>query len=119
MNCRHVVLFANLLAALACSRNVGTGPAGAGGVGGSGPERLAVTTDRFDNARSASTLRETILTTSNVAPGSFGLLFSRAITGDAYAQPLYVAGVDFGGGMQHNVVYVATSHNWIYAFDAD
>ena len=107
---------------LACSKNVASGPAGEGGApgaGGSGPERLAVVTDRFDNARSASTLRETVLTTRNVAPGGFGLLFSRAITGDAYAQPLYVAGVDFGGGVQHNVVYVVTSHNWIYAFDAD
>ena len=84
---------------LACSKNVASGPPGEGGApgAGSGPERLAVVTDRFDIARSASTLRETVLTTRNVAPGGFGLLFSRAITGDAYAQPLYVAGVDFGG----------------------
>ncbi len=123
MERRLAVVFAITLAGIgtACSKNAGglAGAGGATGAGGSGPDRLAVVTDRFDNARSAATLRETILTTSNVAPGGFGLLFSRAITGDAYAQPLYVAGVDFGGGVQHNVVYVATSHNWIYAFDAD
>ena len=112
-----------MLAALgaACSRNgggVSPGAGGATGAGGSG-ERLAVVTDRYDIARSASTLRETILNTDNVTRGRFGLLFSRAITGNVYGQPLYVAAVDFGGGVQHNVVYVATSHNWIYAFDAD
>jgi hypothetical protein len=115
------MLVAVALSVCACARNGGGASPGAGGAtgaGGSG-ERLAVVTDRYDIARSASTLRETILTTSNVTRARFGLLFSRAITGNVYGQPLYVAAVDFGGGVQHNVVYVATSHNWIYAFDAD
>jgi outer membrane protein assembly factor BamB len=115
------MLVAVALSVAACARNGGGASPGAGGAtgaGGSG-ERLAVVTDRYDIARSASTLRETILTTGNVTRARFGLLFSRAITGNVYGQPLYVAAVDFGGGVQHNVVYVATSHNWIYAFDAD
>ncbi len=111
---------------LGCSRSGGGSPlSGAGGdSGGSGGNggpvaRLAVVTDRYDNARSAWNPHETILNSGNVTQPGFGLLFSRAITGNAYGQPLYVAAVDFGGGVEHNVVYVATAHNWIYAFDAD
>jgi outer membrane protein assembly factor BamB len=99
----------------------GGGVAVGGGVdaGGDGAQRsFAVVTDRYDNARSASNLAETILTTSNVTPARFGLLFSRSIVGNVYGQPLYVQGVSIDGAPR-NVVYVATAHNWIYAFDAD
>ena len=48
----------------------------------------------------------------------FGLLFSRTIVGSSYGQPLYVGGVTVNGA-KHNVVYVATEHNMVYAFDAD
>jgi hypothetical protein len=103
----------------------GGGPAGssgndaAAGGGGSAPSGpFAVVTDRYDIARSGSNLRETILNTSNVNTSSFGLLFSRSITGYAFAQPLYVEGLMVGGAV-HNVVYVVTEHNWVYAFDAD
>jgi hypothetical protein len=109
----------------------GTGTGGSGGSGGTngvdgGPRDdasvpstdFSVLTDRYDNFRSAANTRETILTTSNVTATSFGLLFSRLIDGNPYAQPLYVPGLTINGG-KHNVVFVATSTNHIYAFDAD
>jgi hypothetical protein len=93
--------------------------AGQGGAGGSSPTGFAVVTNRYDNERTGVNPTETILNTTNVAtPGKFGLLFSRLYDGNAYAQPLYVGGLDIGGG-KHNVVFVATSTNHVYAFDAD
>jgi len=62
---------------------------------------------------------ETLLTTSNVNSGHFGKLFSRGVDGFVVAQPLYVPGVTIPGMGKHNVVYVATQHDSIYAFDAD
>lgn len=79
----------------------------------------AVWTNRYDNARTGAVLTETVLNTSNVHPSRFGLLFSRQVQGQIYAQPLYVPNVDIPGQGMHNVVYVATTHNDVYAFDAD
>lgn len=62
---------------------------------------------------------ETVLAPSNVSSQTFGKLFSAQIDGDAYAQPLYVPGVNIPGAGNHNVVYVATEHDSVYAFDAD
>jgi len=83
------------------------------------PGRVAVLTQRNDNARSGSNLEETTLTTSNVAPQSFGRLFSRDVDDLIYAQPLYVPNVEIDGHGAHNVVYVATVAATVYAFDAD
>jgi hypothetical protein len=82
------------------------------------PAPFAVLTNRYDNNRTGANTQETILNTSNVKPGQFGLLFSRLYDGNPYAQPLYVPGLAIGGGT-HNVVFVATSTNNVYAFDAD
>jgi hypothetical protein len=85
---------------------------GAGGV-------TAVATNRYDDSRSGTNMQETILTAANVGSGKFGLQFSRAVDGQIYAQPLYLAGVNAPDGHAHDVVYVATAHNSVYAFDAD
>lgn len=78
----------------------------------------SVLTQHNDNNRSGDNLNESILTTSNVNVAGFGLLFKRPVDGQIYAQPLYVPDVSIAGGT-HNVVYVATMHNTVYAFDAD
>ncbi len=90
-----------------------------GGEGGTPPGGpINVLTNRYDNARSGSNTNETILTTSNVNAATFGFKFSAPVTGRVYGQPLYVSNLTVGGA-QHNVVYVATEHNVVYAFDAD
>jgi hypothetical protein len=96
----------------------GGGIAGGNSDSGTPPDPgFAVVTNRYDNDRTGANTHETILNTTNVA-SNFGLLFSRQYDGNPYAQPLYVAGLDIGGG-KHNVVFVATSTNHVYAFDAD
>ena len=62
---------------------------------------------------------ETILTTSNVSPTTFGRVFSLPVDGGLYAQPLYVPGVAIPNQGTHNVLYVATMSDSIFAFDAD
>ncbi|HJZ84048.1 MAG TPA: pyrrolo-quinoline quinone [Polyangia bacterium] len=90
----------------------------------SGTASVAVTdypgtfTFHNDNQRTGQNLRELALTPAVVNQDRFGKLFSCPIDGYAYAQPLYVANVSIGGGFR-NVVYVATEHNTLYAFDAD
>ncbi len=78
----------------------------------------SVTTWRYDNARAGANTHEFALTTANVNTTTFGKLFSCAIDAPAYAEPLWMAKLSIGGGT-HNVVFVATQHNSVYAFDAD
>src|SRR5215213_3325382 len=78
-----------------------------------------VLTNRYNNSRTGENLNETVLNLSNVNVKQFGKLFTRKVEGDIYAQPLYVQGIDMPDKQKHNVVYVATMHNMVYAFDAD
>ncbi|MGE5057516.1 MAG: beta strand repeat-containing protein [Acidobacteriota bacterium] len=76
-------------------------------------------THHNDNLRTGQNNNETVLTPANVNPVQFGKLFSYSIDGIAFASPLYVASVNIPGSGVHNVVYVATENDSIYAFDAD
>src|SRR4051794_28765099 len=80
--------------------------------------QVSVLTQHNDKARTGANLNETILNTSNVNVNNFGLIYRRNLDAQVFAQPLVVANVNIGGGV-HNVVYVTTSNNTIYAFDAD
>ena len=82
--------------------------------------QVSVTTYHNDNGRTGQNIQETVLTTRNVTPTHFKKLFTSSVNLDSWApsQPLYVANVNIGGTV-HNVVYVATLNNSVYAFDAD
>jgi hypothetical protein len=72
-----------------------------------------------DAARTGQNLQETILSPSNVNSTNFGLMFAPLATdGKVDAQPLYVPALGIAGGT-HNVLYVATENDTVYAFDAD
>jgi hypothetical protein len=97
----------------------GDGPGAAAGDGPAMPSAgFAVLTGRYDNLRTGANTHETVLNTSNVKAGGFGLLFRRQYDGNPYAQPLYYPGLTINGA-RHNAIFVATSTNNIYAFDAD
>ncbi|MGD0823627.1 MAG: Ig-like domain-containing protein [Terriglobales bacterium] len=80
--------------------------------------QVAIPTSRTDNTRSGANTNETLLTPANVNKNQFGALFSYPIDYLALAQPLYIPNVIIQG-QSHNVVYVATMADSVYAFDAD
>lgn len=80
--------------------------------------QVAVTTYQNDNYRSGTNPHETILTLSNVNVNQFGRKTVFPVLGFVYAQPLYVPNVNIGGTL-HNVLYVATEHDQVYAFDVN
>jgi hypothetical protein len=95
----------------------------------SDPQRLAsvtvgvtdltgIYTQHNDAARSGANTQEYALTTANVTAATFGKLSACAVDGAVYAQPLWVANLAIAG-VPHNVVFVATEHDSLYAFDAD
>jgi len=85
-----------------------------GGGGGSGN----FLTWQFDQARDGANLSETTLTLQNVNTSTFGKLYQFMLDGDPYAQPLYASGLTINGTTR-NVLFVATEHDSVYAFDAD
>jgi hypothetical protein len=80
--------------------------------------RAQVLTYHNDNARTGQNTQETVLNPSNVQASQFGKLFSQPVDGQIYAQPLYVPNLSIGNGI-HNVVFVATEGDSVYAFDGD
>jgi len=85
--------------------------------GASAQQRIL--TQHYDNARTGQNTNELILTPANVNSTTFGKLFELSVQGYVYAQPLYVPNVGIPGKGTHNVLYIATQHDIVYAFDAD
>ena len=77
-----------------------------------------VYSNRYDLARDGANSSEYALTAANVNSATFGKLFSFPVDGAVYAQPLWVANLSLGG-TRHNVVFAATEHGSVYAFDAE
>ena len=78
-----------------------------------------VLTHHNNLGRTGAVLDEKLLSPSSVKGQAFGKLFSVAVDGQIYAQPLIVTGLAIPGKGTHNVVFVATMRNMVYAFDAD
>jgi hypothetical protein len=78
-----------------------------------------VLTQHNDNARTGAYPYESKLTVANVGQATFGKLFARAVDDQIYAQPLWMAGIAVPGHGVHNMLYVATMSDTVYAFDAD
>ena len=77
-----------------------------------------VTTSQYDNLRTGATLSEKILNPENVNAQKFGKLGAFKVDGPVYAQPLFVPGVEVPERGKHDVLFVATEHDSVYAFDA-
>jgi hypothetical protein len=88
-------------------------------VGAAGQASTSVVTWHNDNARTGQDLNESTLTQQNVNSSSFGKILSFPMDGQVYAQPLYVPNVPIPGKGTHNVVYVVTENDSVYALDAD
>ena len=81
--------------------------------------QVPVTTWHYDNAHSGANTNETILTPQNVNDKQFGKIFSQPVDDAIIGQALYLPGVKIPGAGKHNVVFVATMNDSVYAFDAD
>jgi len=81
-------------------------------------QHVSVLTQHNDNTRAGFNSQEGALTTTNVNTAHFGRLFILPVDGQVYAQPLVVGHISINSGT-HNVTYVATVNNTVYAFDAD
>lgn len=130
------------------ARDAASGGTGAGGAGGANPARDAaseapaaradaggavpasdagapaasgsvnVLTHKYDNLRTGWNRNEKLLKPANVTPATFGKLFSIRVEGTTHAQPLLVTGLDVGGKTR-NVLYLVTTNDKAFAFDAD
>jgi outer membrane protein assembly factor BamB len=80
--------------------------------------QVSVLTNKNDNTREGLNASETLLSAANVNSNQFGKLFTFNVDGYVSAQPLYMYGLTINGAT-HNVVFVATEHNSVYAIDAD
>jgi hypothetical protein len=100
----------------------GSSPGSGSGSAGNPPATAAPTVDvvtyHNDIARTGQQLHETKLTPANVNSSTFGKINNYPVDGKVDAEPLYLSNVSIAGGT-HNVLYVATENDSVYAFDAD
>jgi hypothetical protein len=82
------------------------------------PALAQITTSQYDNARTGATPNERYLTPQNVNVKQFGKLGAFKVDGAVYAQPLFIPTVEIPHKGRHDVIFVATEHDTVYAFDA-
>jgi hypothetical protein len=80
---------------------------------------IDVVTYHYNNLRTGQNTKETILTPANVTSVQFGKVGEFTVVGKVDAQPLYLSSLSISGVGMKNVLYVATEHGCVYAFDAD
>jgi hypothetical protein len=97
----------------------GCGTAGSPSTNPAVPSSIDVVTYHYDNLRTGQNIGETVLTPANVNSTQFGKLGEFSVVGKVDAQPLYLSNVSIPGVGTKNVLYVATEHGCVYAFDAD
>lgn len=115
---RALSLFSSILTASAFAGCGSSGPTLSGRPPGP-PSSTDVITYHYDNQRTGQDLNETALTPSNVNSTKFGKLGEFAVDGKVDAQPLYLSNVNTPSQGKKNVLYLATEHDSVYAFDAD
>jgi hypothetical protein len=98
---------------------VGCGGTIGAGTNSSAASLVDVVTYHYDNLRTGQNANETILTPANVNSARFGKLGEFAVIGKVDAQPLYLSNVFIPGVGTRNVLYVATEHGCVYAFDEE
>ena len=81
--------------------------------------QVNVVMNRYDRFTTGANSREATLNSDDVKAATFGKLYSYYVDGSVYGQPLYLPGVQIFGKGTHNVMYVATMNDKVYAFDAD
>src|SRR6516225_4416356 len=115
--------FLALFLALCLLEGCGSSSAGTAGVPNPTPtptpSSIDVTTYHYDNMRTGQNTHETVLTTANVNSAKFGKLGGFVVDGKVDAQPLYLSNVSIPGQGMKNILYVATEHGSVFAFDAD
>jgi hypothetical protein len=82
------------------------------------PSAAQIVTSQYDNLRTGATLSEKVLSPQNVNAKRFGKVGAFKVDGAVYAQPLFIPSVEIPGKGTHDVLYVATEHDSVYAFDA-
>jgi hypothetical protein len=83
------------------------------------PSQTDVVTYHYDNARTGANLNETVLTPANVNATKFGKIGFYSVDGKVDGQPVYLSQVSISGQGTHNLLYVVSEHDSVYAFDAD
>jgi hypothetical protein len=81
-------------------------------------QHISVLTQHNDNTRAGLNNQEAVLTTTNVNSLKFGKLFTLTVDDQVYAQPLVLGNIPISSGT-HNVVFIATVNNTVYAYDGD